>query len=64
MKLNATCQHIELPSLTQRLRTAGGHVEIDGKEAVCGRCGLRRTAGSLGGSFAPGNSCRSGSRRN
>ena len=35
-------QHTELLSLAQRLRrTAGGHMEIDGKEAVCGRCGDR-----------------------
>ena len=36
------CQHTELLSLAQRLRrTAGGHMEIDGKEAVCGNCGDR-----------------------
>jgi hypothetical protein len=42
MNINATCQHTELLSLAQRLRrTAGGHIEVDGKEAVCGTCGDR-----------------------
>ena len=42
MKSNAKCQHTELLSLTQHLRrTAGGHMETDGKEAVCGKCGDR-----------------------
>jgi hypothetical protein len=42
MKSNATCQHTELLSLAQHLRrTASGHTEIDGKEAVCGKCGDR-----------------------
>ena len=35
MKSNAKCQHTELLSLAEHLRrTAGGHMEIDGKEAV------------------------------
>jgi hypothetical protein len=42
MNINATCQHTELLSLAQRLRrTAGGHVEVDVKQAVCGECGDR-----------------------
>ena len=42
MKSNATCQHTESLSLAQHLRrTASGHMEIDGKEAVFGKCGDR-----------------------
>jgi len=42
MKFNVGCQHNESLSLAQHLRrTASGRVEIDGKEAVCGRCGDR-----------------------
>ena len=41
-KSNPTCQHTELLSLAQHLRrTASGHMEVDGKEAVCGKCGDR-----------------------
>jgi hypothetical protein len=42
MTINGTCQHTKSLSLAQRLRrTAGGHMEFDGKEAVCGECGDR-----------------------
>lgn len=42
MKSNATCQHTELLSVAPHLRrTAAGHMEMDGKEAVCGKCGDR-----------------------
>ena len=42
MKINATCQHTDLLTLAQRMRrTAGGHMEFDGKEAVSGKCGDR-----------------------
>jgi len=42
MKTDRTCQHTTSLSLAPRLRrTAGGHVDFDGKEAVCGVCGDR-----------------------
>ena len=42
MKIDATCQHTQSLSLAHRVRrTAGGHTEFDGKEAVCGTCGDR-----------------------
>jgi len=42
MKIHASCQHNEVLSLAQHVRrTDSGHLEIDGKEAVCGKCGDR-----------------------
>ena len=42
MNTDVRCQHNVLLSLVQHLRhTAGGHIEVDGKEAVCGSCGDR-----------------------
>jgi len=40
--MSSACALKLLRSLAKRLRrTAGGHMEVDGKEAVCGKCGDR-----------------------
>ena len=38
----ANCQHNKSLSLVEEFRrTAAGHLEMDGKSAVCGQCGDR-----------------------